>query len=317
MRTRSLTPLAAIVLCIGCSGRSEQPTPLPSSGSVEVDGAKLSFVRQGEGPPLLVIGSSTYYPRAFSQELRTHFEMLFVDSRHFAAGYEPTDDDLKHLTLDRFADDVEIIRDELGLQEMIVLGHSVHAQIAMAYARKYPEHTRGLVLVAGVPYAMGEFAEAARLLWDREASAERKAILAANLEDLDERLAAAGPSRSFAVGYQANGPQYWADAAYDASALLEGVENTPALPALFGAVPTRSDVRDTLEAIDAPVLVVLGRLDFAIPHTVWEELLSGLNSVTYVLLEEDSHNLQTEAPTRFDPRLLEWYRSLRDGTGAP
>jgi pimeloyl-ACP methyl ester carboxylesterase len=100
---------------------------------------------------------------------------------------------------------------------------------------------------------------------------------------------------------------YWADPAYDASPLLEGLENGPAFDHLFASVPSRADVRRALEEVDVPILVVVGKLDFAIPFREWEELLAGLDNVTYVLLEEDSHNPQTEASERFDPRLLEWF----------
>jgi proline iminopeptidase len=52
--------------------------------------------------------------------------------------------------------------------------------------------------------------------------------------------------------------------------------------------------------VRVPSLLVLGRLDFAIPHTVWEALIAGLNHVTYVLLQEDSHTPHAESPERFD-----------------
>ena len=74
MKARSLIPLAATALSVGWSGHltAEPAAPL-SSGFVEVDGAQLAFVREGEGPPLLVIGSSVYYPKAFSHEHQNAF----------------------------------------------------------------------------------------------------------------------------------------------------------------------------------------------------------------------------------------------------
>ena len=58
-----------------------------NSGSIEVDGSQLEYVVQGEGLPCLVIGSSIYYPRTFSPELRKHLKLYFVDMKWFAKGY--------------------------------------------------------------------------------------------------------------------------------------------------------------------------------------------------------------------------------------
>jgi len=38
-------------------------------GIVDVDGARLRYYIEGRGPACLVIGSSVFYPRTFSQEL--------------------------------------------------------------------------------------------------------------------------------------------------------------------------------------------------------------------------------------------------------
>ena len=59
-------------------------------------------------------------------------------------------------------------------------------------------------------------------------------------------------------------------------------------------------MKTILEGIEAPTLLVLGKLDYGVPHVTWEELIADLSSWTYVLLPADSHNPQTEAPERFD-----------------
>ncbi|UCF37512.1 MAG: alpha/beta hydrolase, partial [Acidobacteriota bacterium] len=143
-----------------------------SQGVVAVDGAELSYVREGRGPSLLVIGSATYYPKAFSPRLRQHFDCIFPDSRHFVPSFIP-DESAAPLTIDDCAEDVETVRQHLGVERMVVLGHSVHAQIALAYARRYPSQTSHLVLVCGVPYAFAEFQEAAARFVDDEALSER------------------------------------------------------------------------------------------------------------------------------------------------
>jgi proline iminopeptidase len=280
-----------------------------AKGTVTVDGCALTYVREGHGPSILVIGSASYYQNTFSPRLRQHFDLIFADARHVVPSYAPALDTLQRLTLDTFADDVEAVRQYLGVDRMAVLGHSVHAQIALAYARKYAQRTSHLILVGGVPYAFAEFAEEAARVWQEHASPERKAIFETNVKDLDARLAAAPATRSFAVTYRAHGPLYWADPAYDAAPVLEGLENGPAFDQLFAVMPSRAEARRSLEHLHVPSLLMLGRMDFAIPHTVWEALIGGLPHVTYVLLPEDSHNPPAESPERFDTELIAWFHA--------
>jgi proline iminopeptidase len=275
-------------------------------GTVQVDGCELPYVREGHGPSMMIIGSASYYQKTFSHRLRQHCDLIFADARHVVPSYAPASEALQRLTLDTFADDVEAVRQHVGVDRMAVLGHSVHAQIALAYARKYAHRTSHLILVGGVPYAFAEFAEEAARFWQEHASPERKAILETNVKDLDARLAAAPAMRSFAVTYRAHGPLYWANPAYDAAPVLEGLENGPAFDRLFALVPSRAEVRRALEQVRVPSLLVLGRLDFAIPYTVWEACIAGLHHFTYVLLQEASHNPHAEAPERFDTELIAW-----------
>ncbi|MCH7476210.1 MAG: hypothetical protein IIA27_16285, partial [Gemmatimonadetes bacterium] len=46
---------------------------------------------EGEGTPTLVIGSSIYYPRAFSESLRKHLRLVFLDHRGFAPSPGPVE----------------------------------------------------------------------------------------------------------------------------------------------------------------------------------------------------------------------------------
>ncbi len=298
---------SAAVLAMACSGGDgEAARSEPTAGIVQVDSVEFRYVREGRGTPAVVIGSSIYYPRAYSRNLRDHLDLIFVDSRHFMPSYQPSDAELESLTLTTWADDVEALRAHLGIDEWVVLGHSIHAQIALAYAQRYPQRTSRLVLIAGVPYAGEDVGEAARQLWDEQASVARKEQQARATEGLDSVLATAPPGRRFVVSYMANAARYWADPTYDSGPLWEGVETGPAFGRLIELLPSRAEVRQALESVDVPTLLILGKLDYAIPYTTWEPLIADLANVSRILLEEDSHNPQTEAPERFDPVLIDW-----------
>lgn len=112
----------AVALTAGASAQQ-------SAGIVMVDDAPLCYVREGTGPPVAAIGSAVYYPRAYSAALRRSLDMIFVDSRHFVPSYEPSAEQLARVTLETFADDLEAVRAQLGVQRWAVIGHSIHAQI--------------------------------------------------------------------------------------------------------------------------------------------------------------------------------------------
>lgn len=52
------------------------------------------------------------------------------------------------ITYDNHIMDVELLRNELGLDKLTLLGHSMGAVLASAYAQRYPEHVQKLILVS-------------------------------------------------------------------------------------------------------------------------------------------------------------------------
>jgi proline iminopeptidase len=280
----------------------------PTRGVVNSGGVEFSYLREGSGEPLVIVGTATYYPRAFSARLREEYELLFIDSRHFVPSYRPSQDETAAVSFDTLADDLEAVRVHLGIDEWIVLGHSFHAQIALAYANKYPARTTRLVLVAGVPFSFAELGRLAESFWDENAPEERKRQHLANRKAIEDVLSATAAGRRFAVNYVGDAAKYWVDSTYDARWLWEGVESSPVFEPLVAKLPSQDEVRSMLQSLEMPTLVILGKLDFAIPYTAWESVIDDLRNLDHVLLKEDSHNPQTEFPERFDTALIEWLR---------
>lgn len=101
--------------------------------SVISDGFELNYCIKGQGTPILVVGSSVYYPRLFSENLYKKFQFIFLDHRGFVA--PPRTLTPEDYTLDKVLDDIEIARQSLNLEDFIVLGHSGHAFMALEYAK--------------------------------------------------------------------------------------------------------------------------------------------------------------------------------------
>ena len=302
-----------LTLVFSCSDKKTTEVKSDSQGVIESDGIQFKYVRQGKGEPLLVVGSSVYYPRAYSDSLRDNYEMIFIDSRHFIPNYSPTDQDLTSIDLTTWADDLEMARKKLNLDKVTVIGHSIHAQIALEYANKYPDNVKRLIMICGVPYSPSEFSDLAKELWAKDADENRKATLASRTKKQDSILSVTPANKQFAVNYDLNAPHYWTNPNYDANYLFQDLLTSPkAFGKLINSIPTNQEVTTKLKGLKMPTLVIVGKLDFACPYTAWEQILQDTN-IDYQLMQDASHNPQTEKTTEeeFDKILMTWVSKKR------
>lgn len=289
---------------------SSEPRQVPKvsgAGSLEVPGAILSYLQEGQGQAVLVVGSSVYYPRTFSTGLRSACRLICMDLRHFAR--KSSAGRVETMTLRTYCEDIEAMRSELGLESVVLVGHSHHGNVALEYAKRYPRRVSRLVLIGTPPCDVSRTLEAGQRYWDVNASGARKAALARSRGLLDEAaLAELPPGEAFVTRYLADGPRYWYDMHYDAEPLWQGVPiDTNAFTA-FRNFFVDYQFAWSSEQLPAPVLVVMGRHDYVVPPSLWESRLFDLPPVTYRLLDHSGHTPQLEEPEAFDRLLLEWLR---------
>ncbi len=275
------------------------------SGAIKADQFRLRYRIEGNGIPALVIGSSIYYPRVFSQELRQRLRMVFLDHRAFAPVASAGDFPVSGLM--DILDDVERARQQLALNSVVVIGHSGHALMALEYAKKYPRHVSHVVMIGIVPNLGPENMAAANQYWRESVDPERKALQAENLRQWpDER-----PDQAFIPWYIHNGPKIWFDPRFDATPLWEGVEFDMAIfNRVWGSEFRDIDITKGLETFDRPVFLALGRYDFiAAPPASWDPIRPKFRDLTVRVFERSGHTPQFEEPELFDRELLHWLQS--------
>jgi proline iminopeptidase len=114
------------------------PSELPDDGFVEVPGGRIAFRVMGDGTavPLLVIhggpgSSSCIYPSTLTGIAE---ERPVVMYDQLGSGYSDRITDLeRYAVLPRFVEEVTALRNELGLEEIHLLGHSWGATVALEY----------------------------------------------------------------------------------------------------------------------------------------------------------------------------------------
>ncbi|MCC5857790.1 MAG: alpha/beta hydrolase [Ectothiorhodospiraceae bacterium] len=290
----------------------------PLTGTLNSEGSALTYAVEGSGIPVFVIGSSVYYPRTFSSKFRASCRVAYTDLRHFSPSDESFDSN--SISIETYINDIECVREAIEFDRFVLIGHSHHGNVALEYAKKHPERVSHLVLIGSPPCNVRQTIESGNHYWNQHASEPRKAILEKNRASIGGKNdAKPHPEELFVAQYVADGPKYWYDATFDASALWKAVPvNIEALGAFKNFFVEYEFSWDPAH-LNAPVLVVMGRHDYAVPHILWDEALPALRNVTYRLLEESGHTPQLEESPAFDQLFFEWLeqesvasRSLKD-----
>jgi proline iminopeptidase len=276
-------------------------------GVIESNGFNLAYQVDGKGSTLLVIGSSIYYPRIFSQQLRNHFQLVFADMRAFAP--PPTSDLPLNFDLNLLLEDIECMRVQLELGPVIILGHSGNAFLALEYAKKYPSHVSHVIMVACGP----DFSDASQKLadqyWETTASPNRKAALKKSLEKYPHSQYSQVPmSKRFVWDYVRHSARLWYHFDFDHSFLWEGVNvNMPIFEYVWGTLFKHINIEQGLDTFDKPVLLALGQYDFDVaPLSAWNHLIPKFKDLSILLFEQSGHTPFFEEADLFDTRLLEW-----------
>lgn len=112
--------------------------------SIRIAGTTLNFHVEGSGIPLLVPGSSIYYPGTFSDRLKHSFRIVCADLPHFAP--PGPDFNVESISFDLHAECIETVRVAADLGRVVAAGHSHHGNVAVEYAKRYPGNVSHVVL---------------------------------------------------------------------------------------------------------------------------------------------------------------------------
>lgn len=167
-----------------------------------LNGADLYFEVAGPPdspqPPLVFLhggpGYNSYsFQALFGARLAEEFpdrRVVYLDGRGSGRSgpLEDTEQGAEVLDLDTLVGDLEAVREFLGMERIVPLGHGFGALVALEYARRYPLHTARVIVVN--PWV--HFPELAYTLL-----AEASAQLSLPLEDPAEKIRAETPQEQF------------------------------------------------------------------------------------------------------------------------
>ena len=231
------------------------------SSTAEVNGTTLHYIRGGAGPALILLHGfpqDWYGFHRIMPRLKSRFTVLAVDLRGVGGsasavgGYDAA----------TMAEDVHQLVAHLHLKRVYAVGHDIGGMVAYAYARLYPETSRG-VMILDVPLpGLGPWAriEADPMLWHihfqqtrdlpEQLIAGRQAIYFRHF--LDPSFFTDGDVAHYAESYAAPGHLHAAFEAYrafPANAQFNAAQQGPVSLPLVLAAGDRSPVGEMLPSL--------------------------------------------------------------------
>jgi sigma-B regulation protein RsbQ len=272
--------------------RAWAPVDVRSRNNVVVTG-------RPDGRPVLLahgFGCDQNMWRLVVPRLARDFRVVLFD--HVGAGRSDLSawSEERYGALDGYADDVLDICAELDLHDVVLVGHSVSAMIAVLAANREPRRFAGLVLLTPSP----------RYIDDGD---YRGGFTAADIEELLDSLESnyLGWSAAMAPVIMGNP---------DRPELGEELTNSfcrtdPAVARVFARATFLSDNRADLAAVEAPTLVVECRQDAIAPPEVGAYVHAAVGGSRLVTLDATGHCPQLSAPEATGAAIAEFAAELR------
>lgn len=240
---------------------------------------KLSYTVTGSGPAIFLIHGIGARRAGFDgivARLKANYTCIAIDLR--GHGESPLPD--AEFNLEDLADDIEAVRQELGIEKVHLAGHSLGGMIGPAYARKYPDHTLSVSLLSTAAFRKPE---------DRE-----------KLEALGSSLREKGvgdvvdvmTQRWFTEEFAATNPSI-------IERRKQQVLDTPEHIFInVFEIYARTEMSPWLHEVKAPTLVLTGEFDGGCNPVLNRQIADALPNAKLVILEGMKHAVTLESPWR-------------------
>ncbi len=288
-----------------CSG--DEMIPVMATFSA-VDGTLLAYHVLGRGAPVICLPGGPMQDPVYLGDLGglpRWFQVIKLDLR--GTGESQTPAETGSYRCDRLVEDVEALREHLGLDRIDLLGHSAGTNLAVSYAIQYPARIDKLLLINPSTLAVGLIATSQMR---REVVHRRVGEpWFASASEAFERIAAdeAGDDDWEAIAPLTYGR--W-DAAARAHHEQQDSQRNDEAAKVFSAEGAYDPetTRRALATLRAPVLLVAGELDVAAPPRIVMEFAALFANATLVTEPGGGHFPWLDDPSWFTATLATFLR---------
>ena len=273
------------------------------------DGRKLTYRKLGHGPVLVCHPGGPGFSADYFGDLAAlweQFTLIMLNPRGTGASDRPRDP--RAYQIDDYVDDVEELRRHLGLERMLLLGHSHGGVVAQAYAAKHPEHVHRLVLASTLP-RFGPKQEAAMQRGiDKRSNQPWASDAIAALED--EQAGRFNSDQELSDLVFRELPLYFAHFGTAEAGYLDTLKTEPVnadtLKLFNNEIFNTFDLRPSLPSITSPTLVITGDEDFICGPICSEEICAGVQGARQVIIGDAGHMTFVEQPQAFHDEVAEF-----------
>jgi proline iminopeptidase len=280
------------------------------------DGRTLAYHRSGSGPTLVCHPGGPGFSSLYLGDLAglgDELELVLLDPRG-TGGSDPAGDPRQYAIAD-YASDLEELREQLGLEQLLLLGHSHGGVVAVEYAASHPDRVERLILASTLSRhgpeqdaAMQQAVEARHgEEWYDDAVDALQTELQGEFADGEELMELARRMM----------PLYYADFGERERrhvASLSGDSVCVDATRLWEKeIWEHFDLRPLLPSLTMPTLVLAGEQDFITGPVCAAELTEGIPASETVVMPGVGHMIFVEGPEQFREAVLSF---LLDGARA-
>ncbi|MER3433708.1 MAG: prolyl aminopeptidase [Leptolyngbya sp. ERB_1_1] len=191
-------------------------------------------------------------------------------------------------TLDQNVEDMEALRQYLGLGKIIAIGGSYGGMVALTYATRYPQNLSHLIVIAAVPDS--RFLQRAQEILQERGTPEQIALAQylwnGNFET-EEQLGDYFRIMHSLYSFTAEPTQ---------TVQRRTILSIDAINEAFGGFLRSYNVLDQLHKITVPTLVIAGRHDWICPPEFSEEIADAIPNSDLRIFENSGHLIRVDEP---------------------
>jgi proline iminopeptidase len=309
--------------------RSIPPAPVPSqvkfwdlSNGSHLAYIHLAAAQPSQHPPILFLHGGPGLSLSLEKDL--NFFSLFAQAGYevykydqIGSGYSAKLPDVRHYTIDRQVQDLELIRQKLGVKQMILWGQSWGGSLAQNYLAQHPDAVTQVILTSS-----------GALWWDWQPDRINFQVLLDSRLSLRERLGYAivpyDPLAAAQIITQTEGGYAWT-VATDGLDFLRSINYCP------DAVPLRQPInlleysdrvniivnrlitasvthslspRDKLQGNSTPILYIRGACDFPLNDATKQDYVKLFPKIQFFEIPNAAHKLWNAPNTEKVPAMI-------------
>lgn len=251
-----------------------------------IGNVELAWEEAGQGIPLVLLHAFPVNRALWArqrEELASRYRVITPDFRGHGESSVPDEDS----SMERLAEDVRGLLDELGLRRVVLGGLSMGGYVSFAFYRRYPERVVALILADTRADADSEEGRRGRAELAAVAEKEGSAAVAERL--LPKLLGASTHARQ---------PQV----VEAARKMIQSTSPAGIVRALAG-MAARPDSSALLPLIQCPTLIVVGEEDTLTPPSESEAMAAAIPGARLEKLVGAGHLSNLEQPIPFNSAL--------------